>query len=554
MKKKNVLYDMFLHLKPKSSLLIILFFISVVFVSSKLVCAIIFKKLLSSFGVVDVKLVVISMFLIIASGISYYFFITIRRFLKQKTLHKLQSMKIDTIKNFNLLDWEKEETGKWMTLLTGDAESLSDFIPHVCMPMLIGALQFTVAVAYGFYNSILFTVVIITLTFLSAILPAKIMPIIEQRRNEKQEDDAVIKGFLLDVINKIIVIKSYRAYTQFEKLFIKSYDKYASSTIKNTKINYQLTALNSGIGFLANAIWMSVGFYLIAIDKLSVGVFVGFITLSPYFNFPFFELGYTLAEIANIKASFKRYYLDHNNTPLIDKGNKDLSDIQVVDRQFNDILLECKNISFSYSQEANNVLNQVNFELLDGDRLLIDGASGTGKTTLLKVIAGLYAPSSGEISFKIGEDYIEPCKISQYMSYIPQGDSLFTASIRDNLLDGNPSASNEEIDRALRLSCSYDFVNALRNGIDTIIGSGSEIQLSVGQAQRIAIARGLLRNARIYLMDEITSALDPETEKLILQNIIESGITLIMISHKQLSKDICTKKMGFLSSSVSENF
>lgn len=201
-----------------------------------------------------------------------------------------------------------------------------------------------------------------------------------------------------------------------------------------------------------------------------------------------------------------------------------------------------RDISFKYKDGDDNVLEKSSMTVDAGSLTALAGPSGEGKTTLLRILLGLVTPQEG--SAKIVADGVEydiSPKTRSLFSYVPQGNTVFPYSIRDNLLMVKPDADEAELDTALETACAKEFVDMLPNGIDTVIGEGGA-GLSEGQAQRIAIARALLCDAPIVLFDEATSALDFELEKRVLHNISRrGGKTCIISAHRPAALEMCSK-------------
>lgn len=195
-------------------------------------------------------------------------------------------------------------------------------------------------------------------------------------------------------------------------------------------------------------------------------------------------------------------------------------------------------VSFAYERE--NVLEHANLELNKGDFCVITGLSGIGKSTLLKLLLDVYRPLGGEIYFD--SDYGKvpvSARPNGFFAYVPQGNLLFSGTIRENISFVKKDASEEEILQAARLACVTDFLDELPQGLNTYIGEKG-FGLSEGQVQRISIARALLLGAPILLLDESTSALDEETEHRLLSGLSRmKDRTLIIISHKKAAFDIC---------------
>ncbi|MBR3737611.1 MAG: ATP-binding cassette domain-containing protein [Eubacterium sp.] len=168
-------------------------------------------------------------------------------------------------------------------------------------------------------------------------------------------------------------------------------------------------------------------------------------------------------------------------------------------------------ISFAYDRDV--ILDNTSLKINKGDFIAIMGISGIGKSTLLKLLLGVFKVDGGNIELELENEKIEvDNKTRKMFSYVPQGNFLLSGTIKENLTFINTQASDEEIEEAIRISCSDSFINELPDGLETVIGERG-IGLSEGQLQRLAIARSLLSKAPVVLLDEATSALDEETEK-----------------------------------------
>ena len=196
-------------------------------------------------------------------------------------------------------------------------------------------------------------------------------------------------------------------------------------------------------------------------------------------------------------------------------------------------LIKCSNLSFSYENQM--VVSGLSFQVDEGDYLCIVGENGTGKTTLIRVFLGLIYPSSGTASLTDCNGV--SCSISagtrELFGYVPQGNTMFAGTIAENMRMVKSDATDDEIRSVLETACAYEFVRKLPEDIYTHIGEKGT-GLSEGQAQRIAIARALLRDAPILILDEATSALDTDTEERVLKNIMSIGAhrTCIVTTHR----------------------
>ena len=207
------------------------------------------------------------------------------------------------------------------------------------------------------------------------------------------------------------------------------------------------------------------------------------------------------------------------------------------------LAISLKKVDFQYNN-GDIVLHPFAFGEEPGELIAVTGTSGEGKTTLLRLLLGLVQPCSGtaQITGATGNIYALTAGTRNAFAYVPQGNSVFAGTIAQNLRLVAPNATDEQLIQALDTACALDFVNQLPDGINHLLGAGGR-GISEGQAQRIAIARALLRQAPILLLDEATSALDAETEKRLLDNLQSCGLirTCILVTHRPSSADFCNR-------------
>ena len=199
-------------------------------------------------------------------------------------------------------------------------------------------------------------------------------------------------------------------------------------------------------------------------------------------------------------------------------------------------------VSFSYQGNSRQILNDFTYDFRPGSLTAIVGETGVGKSTLIKLILALIRPDEGEITVYNGNEEVAVSPQTRCnLSYVPQGNTLFSGTIRDNLLIGNQQATEEDMRQALHTAVA-DFVFSLPAGLDTVCGEQGT-GLSEGQAQRIAIARGLLRPGNVLLLDEPSSALDSQTERELLERLSAevNGKTVVLITHREKIAGLCSE-------------
>lgn len=202
------------------------------------------------------------------------------------------------------------------------------------------------------------------------------------------------------------------------------------------------------------------------------------------------------------------------------------------------------NLTFGYTEET--VLENVSLDIKPGEFVAIIGESGVGKTTLIRLIMSFMSNMQGNVSFynAYGESVPTNAGVREFLAYVPQGNTLFSGTVRENIRMGNLNATEEEMLDALKLSAGYDFVMGLPNGLDTVIGERGH-GLSEGQAQRIAIARAFVRKAPFLILDEATSSLDEATELSVLQGLqrLEPKPTCLLITHRKSVLQYCDREI-----------
>ena len=269
--------------------------------------------------------------------------------------------------------------------------------------------------------------------------------------------------------------------------------------------------------------------------KLTVGELVAFNMLAGQVTRP-------VLRIVNIWQSFQQAQLSVDRLgdilnvpaePAFDPNRTTLSAIA------GEIVFD--NVSFRYRADGPEVLRELSFRIRPGSRIGIVGRSGSGKSTIIKLIQRLYVADTGQVLIDgVDVAQVEPAWLRRQIGFVLQESFLFSGSVRDNIATARPDATGGEIVQAARMAGADEFIRELPEGYDTNVGERGS-SLSGGQRQRIAIARALLTNPRILIFDEATSALDYESERIILDNLdaICAGRTVIFIAHRLSTVEAC---------------
>lgn len=356
---------------------------------------------------------------------------------------------------------------------------------------------------------------------------------------EAQEEDVKYRSFMQESMQNLMIIKTFcMEKTNMKRLRNIQDNKYRIA-MRNTKLSTMTSMSMSFCSSLAYFTIFTWGVLNIAKGISTYGTFTGMLQLYSKVQSPFTVLASMVPGFIGTIAATERL-MEIEAIPLEKMCNDKLS--SKIDNGFISPNIEIKDVSFAYT-ENNNILNNINLTIKSGETLAFVGPSGEGKTTIIRLILALINPSKGQVILTENELTKELNRHHRSLiSYVPQGNTLFSGTIEDNLRYGNPDATEEEIKVALKNACALDFVEQLENGIKTLIGERG-VGISEGQAQRIAIARSFLREKPILILDEATSSLDPETEVKVLESIRElpHKPTCIIITHRPSALNICNR-------------
>ena len=372
---------------------------------------------------------------------------------------------------------------------------------------------------------------------------------------EAQEEDVKYRSFMQESIQNIMIVKTFcMEKINMHRLVEIQNNKYKIA-MRNTRLSVMTSMSMSFCSSIAYFTIFTWGVLNIAKGVSTYGTFTGMLELYSKVQAPFSSLASMIPGLISTIAAAERL-MEIEAIPVEKMADeKELDDIgslevaldsisSKVSSTFNKPNIVFDNVSFAYKAN-NNILNNINLTIDAGETIAFVGPSGEGKTTMIRLILSLINPTEGNILLSEGNLVKEINRnYRELISYVPQGNTLFSGSIRDNLKYGNPYASDDEIKAALKNACALDFVNELEDGLDTMIGEKG-VGISEGQAQRIAIARSFLRERPILILDEATSALDPETEVNVLKAVraLPTKPTCIIITHRPSALNICNRIM-----------
>ena len=389
------------------------------------------------------------------------------------------------------------------------------------------SFMFVYIIVMLFYSATLTWVVLGSLPVF-AILSWIITPLLRQRLDEKFNTGAESQSYLVESITGAQTIKSFALEPQLQKNWEGRLSNYVRASYKTNLLSGNAGALGQLIQKIFDITILWVGAHMVMAGSLTIGGLIAFRMLSGRVSGPVLRLVQSWQDFQQTGISMKRLG-DIFNTkpePTLDPSKSRLPSIT------GDVRFE--HVRFRYAPDSPEVIRDVSFGIRPGTVVGVVGRSGSGKSTISKLLQRLYVPESGKILID-GVDIAttDPSWLRRQIGVVLQENFLFNASVRDNIAVHVPSSSMDDIVRVAKIAGAHEFITELPNGYDTMVGEKGE-GLSGGQKQRIAIARALLHNPKILIFDEATSALDYESENIIQRNLkqITAGRTVIIIAHR----------------------
>lgn len=432
--------------------------------------------------------------------------------------------------NLPIKFYETRKSGEILSRFS-DISYIREALSSVTITLLVDTLMIIIGGIILFIQSSKLFYITLVLIPLYLIIGLSFRKILEKYNRLVMEQDANLSAYLIESFSGYPVIKSYVAENEVFKKGLTHFQKLIKRLYKlNLFTNIQLT-LNSFMKMTTTLLILWMGSFLIMNNELSLGELLTFNALVIFYIAPIERLINLQPQIQSALVATQRY-LDITDIKTEDEQRTN-NKSKELDIHFKH-QLELKNVSFKYNFKE-NVLKNINMNIPKNKKIAIIGESGSGKSTVAKLIDNFYIDYEGDIKIdNISVKDISKNSLRNIISFVTQKSFIFGATIKENLTIGiNRKVSDTEINRACEIACADDFINELPQKINTQLHNGGS-NLSGGQLQRIAIARAILRDTPILILDEATSSLDATIEKNILKNIekFTESKTIILITHK----------------------
>ena len=409
-----------------------------------------------------------------------------------------------------------------------ELENIRNFLTSSALTLAID-LFFTATflVAMFFYSSLLTLVVLASLPVYFGV-SLVVTPLFRRSLDEKFRRGAENQAFLVEGVTGIETLKSMAVEPLMQRQWEEQLAGYVSSSFKVSQIGNVASQTIQLVSKLVSALILLFGANLVIDGALSVGELVAFTLLAGRVNAPVLRLAQVWQDFHQARLSIARLgdILNTAPEPSVDATDSFLPSLR------GEIVFD--HVGFRYQIDGAAVLSDVSFRIPAGQMTGIVGVSGSGKSTVAKLVQRLYVPTQGRVVID-GHDVanVDPASLRRQIGVVLQESVLFNRSVRDNIALADPAASMDRVIAAANLAGAHEFVSKLPHGYNTILGERGS-SLSGGQRQRIALARALITDPRILILDEATSALDYESERRILENMesIARGRTVIVIAHR----------------------
>lgn len=459
----------------------------------------------------------------------------VRNILGVKAQNRMQQQLLDRLLRSEWQGKEQRHSGDVMNRLEQDVNSVVNFLAETLPSALSTLALFVGAFVYMFSMDKLLSIVIVAMIPVFVLFSRVYVSRMRRLTREVRDSDSEVQSILQETVQNRMLIKTLEGDSAMVDKLEHTQSTLRQKVVKRTIFSlFANLILNFGfaVGYLVAFLWAALR---MSAGTLSFGGMTAFLQLVHRIQTPARNLTKLAPAFVGVFTAAERL-MELEDNPLEEHGDP----IHMAAP----CGVRLKDVTYQYADGDKPVLDSLSFDFIPGTCTAVLGETGSGKTTLIRLLVALLHPQKGSVTIydrQGNEDIVTACHRCNFV-YVPQGNTLMSGSIRDNLLLASPDATEQDMLDVLKKSCA-EFVEDLPEGLDTLCsekGGG----LSEGQSQRISIARALLRNRPVMLFDEATSALDPETERRLLDNILATNDkTIIFITHRMTVVEYCNQAL-----------
>lgn len=477
--------------------------------------------------------------LTIAIGIALFIFVIVRppiEFIRQylaqwtsnKILYDIRKKLYNHLQALSARFYANSQVGQVISRVINDVEQTKDFILTGLMNIWLDCITIIIALSIMFFLDVKLTLAALF------IFPFYILTVyvffgrLRKLTRERSQALAEVQGFLRERVQGISVVKSFAIEDNEAKNFDKKNTNFLTRALKHTRWNaYSFAAINT-VTDIGPIIVIGVGAYLAISGSITVGTLAAFVGYLELLFGPLRRLVASFTTLTQSFASMDRVF------QLIDEDYDIKNGVGAQPIEIKQGRIDIDHVSFQYNDNEAPILKDINLSIEKGETVAFVGMSGGGKSTLINLIPRFYDVTSGQILIDGHniKDFLTGSLRNQ-IGLVQQDNILFSDTVKENILLGRPTATDEEVVEAAKMANAHDFIMNLPQGYDTEVGERG-VKLSGGQKQRLSIARIFLNNPPILILDEATSALDLESESIIQEalDVLSKDRTTLIVAHR----------------------
>lgn len=477
--------------------------------------------------------------LTIAIGIALFIFVIVRppiEFIRQylaqwtsnKILYDIRKKLYNHLQALSARFYANNQVGQVISRVINDVEQTKDFILTGLMNIWLDCITIIIALSIMFFLDVKLTLAALF------IFPFYILTVyvffgrLRKLTRERSQALAEVQGFLHERVQGISVVKSFAIEDNEAKNFDKKNTNFLTRALKHTRWNaYSFAAINT-VTDIGPIIVIGVGAYLAISGSITVGTLAAFVGYLELLFGPLRRLVASFTTLTQSFASMDRVF------QLIDEDYDIKNGVGAQPIEIKQGRIDIDHVSFQYNDNEAPILKDINLSIEKGEIVAFVGMSGGGKSTLINLIPRFYDVTSGQILIDGHniKDFLTGSLRNQ-IGLVQQDNILFSDTVKENILLGRPTATDEEVVEAAKMANAHDFIMNLPQGYDTEVGERG-VKLSGGQKQRLSIARIFLNNPPILILDEATSALDLESESIIQEalDVLSKNRTTLIVAHR----------------------
>ena len=482
----------------------------------------------------------------------------LEEYVKVHTENAFKKRLFDQILKKDYATVSKMHSAEWLNRLTSDTAVCATGIMGI-LPALVGmSVKLVAALAMILVIEPMFIWIVIPAGLVMLFFNCAFRKILKRQHKYIQEKDGLLRVFLQEHISSLMILRAFVTEKQSQDESAVKMEEYEEAILKRSRF-WNVCHIGFSFGMYTMYLIGGVGYcgYGILTGAISYGTFTAMLQLISQIQSPFANMSGIAPRFYSMLASAERLMEIEEYEDDCEGKVKTLEEIKDFYRhEYKGISFE--NAFFTYKQlkesdVASAVLNNLSMKVEKGDYIALTGHSGCGKSTTIKLLMSLYPLDEGECNI-LTTNGKEPLTSEwrRLFAYVPQGNHLMCGTIRELIAFSDKTRMNQEdeIKRALEISCAWEFVKELEDGIDTVLGEKGQ-GLSEGQMQRLAIARAIFSECPILLLDEATSALDELTERTVLDNLkIMTDKSVLIVTHRMKALEICNKVAHFTEQGV----